>query len=322
MRKPILLVGLTVLIAAGASLAAANLLMRGVAPASQNAAAAPPSLSDGVVLGDPTPRFVANTKKEAAEAIDATAWAPMNQALVQLARRYLGLPFKGFSLDGGPKEQLLLDLTQFDCFLFVEQLLALSNSRKVDTKTEGVERFGEHVRRLRYVDGKVDYCRRQHYFSRWAEAAERNGYLVNLTPFLPGASSRTVPLNFMSNHISSYKPMQLARNKQCITELEKDLVLNQAYIPLAALSGVLPSLRSGDIFALVTKVPGLDVTHVGFLEKRDGMLDAIHAADGAGVIRSGNFGTYAGKVQEVIGMAIYRPRPNQGEKAGSAKTGE
>lgn len=137
MRKPILLVGLTVLIAAGASLAAANLLMRGVAPASQNAAAAPPSLSDGVVLGDPTPRFVANTKKEAAEAIDATAWAPMNQALVQLARRYLGLPFKGFSLDGGPKEQLLLDLTQFDCFLFVEQLLALSNSRKVDTKTEG-----------------------------------------------------------------------------------------------------------------------------------------------------------------------------------------
>jgi hypothetical protein len=121
-----------------------------------------------------------------------------------------------------------------------------------------------------------------------------------------------VALNFMSNHIKSYKPMQLARNKQCITELEKDLVVNQPYIPLAALPGVLPSLRSGDIFALVTKVPGLDVTHVGFLEKRDGVIDAIHAAEGAGVIRSENFAKYAARVPDVIGVAIYRPRPNQG----------
>jgi hypothetical protein len=59
-------------------------------------------------------------------------------------------------------------------------------------------------------------------------------------------------------------------------------VLEQATIPLAALPGVLPSLHSGDIFGLVTKVPGLDVTHVGFLEKHDGVVDAIHAAEGAG----------------------------------------
>jgi hypothetical protein len=255
------------------------------------------------------------------EAIDATAWAPMNQALVQLARRFLDYPFKGFSLDGGPKEQLQLDLTNFDCFLFVEQLLALSNSRKVDTLDEGMERFTQHVRRLRYVNGEVDYCRRQHYFSRWAEAAERNGYVVNLTPFLPGASTRTVALNFMSNNTNSYKPMQLARNKQCITELEKDLVLQQPYIPLAALPGVLPSLRNGDIFALVTKVPGLDVTHVGFLEKRDGAVNAIHAAEGAGVIRSENFETYAARVKDVIGVAIYRPRPNDGQAAESTKPG-
>jgi hypothetical protein len=105
------------------------------------------------------------------------------------------------------------------------------------------------------------------------------------------------------------------------TALEKDLVLNQAYIPLAALSGVLPSLRSGDIFALVTKVPGLDVTHVGFLEKRDGVIDAIHAAEGAGVIRSENFETYAGRVKDVIGVAIDQPRPNPGVGANGAKQG-
>ena len=321
MRKPTLLLALTVLITAGASFAAANLLLRNLTPDSRSMAAAPPPLPGGVALAEPSPNYVGETRVLAAEAIDATAWAPMNQALVSLARRFLDYPFKGFSLDGGPKEQLVLDLTNFDCFLFVEQLLALSNSRKVDTQDEGVERFTQHVRRLRYVDGEVDYCRRQHYFSRWAEAAERNGYLVNLTPFLPGASSRNVALNFMSNHIKSYKPMQLARNRQCITELEKDLVLQQAYVPLAALPGVLPSLRSGDIFALVTKVPGLDVTHVGFLERHDGVLDAIHAAEGAGVIRSENFEKYAARVQDVIGVAIYRPRPNPGVGANGAKPG-
>jgi Protein of unknown function (DUF1460) len=321
MRKPTLLLVLTVLITTGASFAAANLLLRHATPRAPRVAAALPPLPGGVALGDRTPKFVGKTRLLAAEAIDATAWAPMNQALVQLARRYLGLPFKGFSLDGGPKEQLVLDLTNFDCFLFVEQLLALSNSRKVNTQSEGVERFTQHVRRLRYVDGEVDYCRRQHYFSRWAEAAERNGYVVNLTPFLPGASQRKVALNFMSNHVASYKPMRLARNKQCITELEKDLVLNQPYIPLAALPGVLPSLRNGDIFALVTKVPGLDVTHVGFLEKRDGVVNAIHAAEGAGVIRSENFEKYAARVPDVIGVAIYRPRPNH-RRESDAKPGE
>ncbi|MEA5442475.1 N-acetylmuramoyl-L-alanine amidase-like domain-containing protein [Cyanobium gracile] len=259
-----------------------------------------------MALGDPPPGFVGESRALTVEAIDATAWAPINQSLVSLARLYLALPFQGLSRHGGPKQKLL----------------ALSNSRKVDTQDEGVERFTQHVRRLRYVDGEVDYCRRQHYFSRWAEAAERNGYVVNLTPFLPGASSRTVALNFMSNHIKSYKPMQLARNRQCITELEKDLVLNQPYIPLAALPGVLPSLRSGDIFGLVTKVPGLDVTHVGFLEKRDGVVDAIHAAEGAGVIRSENFAKYAGRVPDVIGVAIYRPRPNDGREGSGAKPGQ
>ena len=312
MRKPILLLGLTVLLTGGAAFTAANLLLRSATPAPAPAPAGPPPLPGGVALGDPTPRFVADSRQKAMAAIDATAWDPMYRALLRLARLSLGYPYKAFSLDDGEKEQLLIDLTQFDCFLFVEQLLALANSREVETLNEGVERFADHVRRLRYVNGEVDYCRRQHYFTRWAEAAERNGYVVNLTPFLPGATSRTVPLNFMSTHTASYKPMKLERNRQCISELEKDLVVKQSYIPLAALPEVLPSLRTGDIFALVTRIAGLDVTHVGFLEVTDGEVDAIHAAEGAGVIRSKNLAAYAAKVPEVIGVAIYRPRPNEG----------
>jgi len=193
--------------------------------------------------------------------------------------------------------------------LFVEQLLALSNSRKVDTHDEGVERITQHVRRLRCVDGEVHYCRRQHYNSHWAEAAERNGNVVNLTAFLPGASQRTLALNFMNNHVASYKPMRLARIRQCITDLEEDLTVKQAYIPLAGLLRVLPSLRNGVLFALVAKIPGLEVSHVGFLEKRDGVVNAIHAAEGEGVIRNENCASYAERVKNVIVLKAWRSRP-------------
>lgn len=277
--------------------------------AADNAEAAAEVAAAAPVASDPSPVFVGDTWTIAARAIDDTASMPMNRALVGLARRYLGRPYNAYSLDRGTAERLQLDLTRFDCFLFIEQLLALVNSRDVTTQTEAVGQFGDHVRRLRYMDGQVDYCRRHHYFSRWAEAAERQGYLVNITRYLPGALSRERPLNFMSNHAGSYEPMKVARNRNCITALEGDLSVSQAYIPLAKLGEALPSLRSGDLFGLVTQVEGLDVTHVGMVEVSNGAVDAIHAAPGNGVIRSYDLANYAGQVDDVIGLMVLRPMP-------------
>ena len=181
------------------------------------------------------PVYVADTWQQAARAIDDTTTLATNRALIALARRYLGRPYNAYSLDRSPQERLQLDLTRFDCFLFVEQLLALVNSRRVDTQTDGVNRFTDHVRQLRYDDGQVDFCHRHHYFSRWAEAAEQQGYLVNITRFLPGAESRQRALSFMSSNAASYEPMQKASNRRCITELEKNLEITQPYIPLSRL---------------------------------------------------------------------------------------
>lgn len=272
-----------------------------VAPSEAAAPSAPPALA---------PLYVADTWQQAARAIDDTATMATNRALIGLARRYLGRPYNAFSLDRSPQERLQLDLTRFDCFLFVEQLLALVNSRRVDTQTDGVNRFTDHVRQLRYDDGQVDYCRRHHYFSRWAEAAERRGYLVNITRFLPGAQTRQRALTFMSSNAASYEPMQQARNSRCIAELERNLEITQPYIPLSRLPEALPSLRDGDIFGLVTRVEGLDVTHVGMVELGPSAVDAIHAAPGVGVTRSLDLAAYAGSVEDVIGLMVLRPIPN------------
>lgn len=72
-------------------------------------------------------------------------------------------------------------------------------------------RFKQQGRRLRYVDGEAEHCRRKHDFSRRAEAAGRNGCVLNNAPFLPSASQRTETLNVMVNHLKSQKPMKLGR---------------------------------------------------------------------------------------------------------------
>jgi hypothetical protein len=263
------------------------------------------------------PEFVGDTRSIAIRAVDDTVGQPIGQALVGLASRYLGAPYRAFSLDKGPGEQLRLDLTGFDGLGLVEQLLGLVNSRAVSTQGEAVDQFVAHVRRLRYDGGKVDYCHRHHYFSRWAEAAERAGYLVNITPYLPGAATRSLKLNWMSTHPGAYGPMRDPANRTCITALERGLSVQQSYVPLAELPAALPSLRNGDLFALVTRLKGLDVTHVGLVRVEGDRIGAIHAAPGRGVMLSEDLASYAAGVPDVSGVMVLRPMPNPDGKPGS-----
>lgn len=283
------------------------------APAASPAAA--PAPTSGAAAAEP--EFAAGSRAIAAAALAGSAGLPLHLALVDLARQWIGRPYSAFSLDRGPGERLRIDLTRFDCFLFVEQLLALARSRPEPAQggpaeeRAALQRFGEHVRRLRYADGQVDYCTRQHYFSLWAEAAERQGYLVNLTPYLPGARSWNRRLDFLSRHADRYEPMRQPRLRACIAAKERNLTVDVPYLPLQQLPQALGSLRSGDIFGLVTRVPGLDVTHVGLIEVTDGRVDALHAAPGAGVIRSRDLVRYAGRVEDVVGLMVLRPLPPQ-----------
>jgi hypothetical protein len=245
-------------------------------------------------------QWVGDTKARVESSLPIAHQPPPGRALVVLARQMLGRPYSAFSLDALPAERLRLDLTSFDCVLLIEQLLALIHSRTL-------MEFPDQVRRLRYDNGQVDYCQRNHYFSRWAQNAEHHGLLQDITPTLPGASTRVRKLTFMSSHPGSYKPMRQERYRHCISQLEQSLVVNQAYVPLSALSHAVAGLKNGDIFTLVTAINGLDVTHAGILERTATGLNAIHAVPERGVIRSYNFVGYVSAVEDVVGVSFYRP---------------
>ncbi|MFN6351346.1 MAG: N-acetylmuramoyl-L-alanine amidase-like domain-containing protein [Cyanobacteriota bacterium] len=266
---------------------------------------APPALAPAAVAA-PQPLWAEGTPALLQQGLRIRRGLATGDALVALARRAIGRPYVAFSLDQGPSERLQLDLGRFDCFLFVEQLLALV---QLHPQRPGAAQnaFADQVRRLRYEGGRVDYCHRQHYFSRWAAAAQRQGLLSDITATLPGARSRRIPLRFMSSHPQSYKPMRQDPNRRCIARLEAGLVAKQAYVPIAALGQALPHLQNGDIFGLVTRVDGLDVTHVGFVEVEGDRRHALHAAPGKGVMRSRDLARYVVGVGEVVGLMVLRP---------------
>lgn len=92
----------------------------------------------------------------------------------------------------------------------------------------------------------------------------------------------------MSSHLDRYPALQSPALFNCIDAL--------------------PSLQSGDIFAVATRVGGLDVSHTGILVRDGSRLDAIHAAPGRGVMRSRSFTRYLRSMPDAIGAVIVRPQ--------------
>jgi len=247
-------------------------------------------------------QWIGDTKEQVQSRLSVVQQSSPGYVLVLLAQQMLGRPYSAFSLDGAPVERLRLDLTTFDCVLFVEQMLALAHSKTTMD-------FSRLVKRLRYQDGIVDYCHRNHYFSRWAINAQRLGLIKDISQTLPGSSTRYRKLSFMSSHPDSYAPMKEQSARQCIQSVEQKLAVNQAFVPIASLQNAASSLKSGDIFALVTSVNGLDVTHTGILERTATGLNAIHSVPGSGVVRSVDFVRYASKVEDIVGVSFFRPIP-------------
>ena len=247
----------------------------------------------------PAPAVVEGTRERFEQARALIQGLTVNAAIARLAESFLGSPYLAGSLDGAGPEQLRLDLTRFDCMLFIEQLLALSLSDSFD-------HFVEHTRNLRYRDGRVSYCTRQHYFHDWARSAQSQN-LLETTSGWPGEITRSLPLNFMSEQRQLYRPMQSEELFDCIRRSEERRQVVQHYVPLHAIESVLPRIQSGDLFAIATRIEGLDVSHTGVLVREGSSVDAIHAAPGRGVMRSRSFGRYLRSIPDAIGAVIVRP---------------
>lgn len=218
-----------------------------------------------------------------ADAVASKVSLPTAELTVAIALEMRGTPYVAGTLETVP-EELNVYLDKTDCILFVETCLCMAITLKSDTPT--YEAFVEQVRQMRYRDGVVDgYTSRLHYTSEWLQQNAARGILSEYT--CRYGSPLKQSFSFMSTHPDSYK--QLKGNAAAVAEIRKAerrlesaggyCVVTQQRLKAGGID-----LHEGDIVCFVTKVPGLDISHVGLVHKMGGEWHFIHASSKAGKV--------------------------------------
>lgn len=174
-------------------------------------------------------------------------------------------------------EVLQVDLTQFNCVTFVENMIALTQTSL--SSAPNFDYFKDNLKNIRYRNGIVDYATRLHYFSDWLYENEKRGILRNVTQEIGG-----IPFNKNVNYLSS-KSSVLNKNKDnyatfvSMKNVERSISSRaKYYIPKWKVGEMESQIKNGDIIAITNRVEGMDMAHVGFAIWRGGELYLLHAS--------------------------------------------
>lgn len=208
-----------------------------------------------------------------------------NDLLVLTAKHFLEKPYVASTLDKSDKEQLTVNLREFDCTTFVESCLALTETIK--SKDLSFNNYCKILQNIRYRNGKInDYASRLHYVSDWINENEGHNRLKNMSKEL-GGTLQTAPVNFMSRHVSLYPQLSKSNKLQeDIKKVEHSLNKKGGYyvISKGKVRDVEKLLKSGDIVVFSTSIDGLDFSHIGIIYINNQQLTFIHASSAAGKV--------------------------------------
>ena len=211
--------------------------------------------------------------------------ATTGEQITAIANKFLGEKYVAATLEQGNEEPLFISCTKLDCTTFVELVLAIAK-----TVDEGSNKFSDvcrNLERIRYRNGKNNgYTSRLHYISWWIADNAKEGLLSEITSTI-SHEKQLLNLNFMSTHPGSY-PL-LDKNPDFVKEIEQMELpyrgIETYYIPKSTLNHTKSeNIKTGDIIAITTSIPGLDVTHIGFAHYHNGELCLLHASSGKGVV--------------------------------------
>jgi hypothetical protein len=143
------------------------------------------------------------------------------------------------------------------------------------------------LERIRYRNGKRSgYTSRLHYISWWITDNAKTGIIEEVTSQISD-NRQPLDLNFMSTHPSSYP--KLTENPGFVKDIELQEIpyrgIEVNYIPKEDIDCTgHNNIKSGDIIAITTSIPGLDVAHIGFAHYHNGNLCLLHASSSKGEV--------------------------------------
>lgn len=227
--------------------------------------------------------------------IEAVKIQNSGERIIDIARHFLEKPYVGGTLEG-ETEQLRVNLDQFDCTTLVENVVALAY-----TAGEGRSSWRDFIynlEKIRYRQGDMNgYPSRLHYISDWIIDNSHRGIITEYTSRIPGNDWAVKTIDFMSQNRSKYPALADSANFERIKMLEMGYRSHRfPYIKAAKLNNkaITATLKNGDIIAITTKTPGLDVSHMGILIKEDNIPYLLNASSKHGkvVIESVNLYEY------------------------------
>lgn len=245
------------------------------------APAPPKELPDDAIIEDD----VVYTPKDVEIFRETVDWArterldtlELGAAMARIGRRFVGATYTPHTLDPPGPERLIVNLREFDCVTYLENVLAFGRLIRGGSPT--FPSFVEELRRIRYRDSVLDgYTSRLHYFSEWIRDNAEKGLVRNITAELGGVRDQE-PINFMTSHASAYanlegQPERIAEIRRVEQRLSAE---PRFYIPQDRIERIAERVQDGDIIAATSTVAGLDVAHTGLALWVDGRLHLMHA---------------------------------------------
>jgi len=228
--------------------------------------------------------------------------------MISVGQTFLGLPYVAKTLEIGESEALVINLQGMDCTTYIENVLAFSILLRDDKMN--FDFFASTLENIRYKDGELDgYASRLHYFSEWIANNEKKGLLEDITAATGGIEIKK-EINFMSTHRDLYPFLADEENFNKIKASENSLNHQPICIlPQDQIEANENLIKNGDIIALTTAIPGLDITHTGIaIRKNDGRIHLLHASSSGMVeISELPLADYLKKIKKNTGIMVARP---------------
>jgi Protein of unknown function (DUF1460) len=199
-----------------------------------------------------------------------------------LSRYFLGHPYQPNPLIGSAAEAevFVASLDGFDCVTYIETVLALALSSNADE-------FIEWLRKIRYVDGRIQWDRRNHYMTGWIRNNVRDGIVRPIAaPAIPFVSRERV-LDVLPG---------LAARRTRVKSVPKKSV--------PRLAG---HLQSGDLIFFASTRKHLDIFHVGIIVRAGKDLLMRHASRSRGKVAEQELSDFL-RTNRMTGVIVMRPQ--------------
>ncbi len=236
-------------------------------------------------------------------------FASAGEAVAWFGMKFLDVPYVAHTLEGDP-EMLTVNIDELDCTTFVETVIALTLTNRENRQSW--RDFVYNLERVRYRNGHLDgYPSRLHYNSDWIIDNAHRGNFSEVTSRFPFHNFTVKSLDFMSSNADKYAALADSANLSGIKNMEiKFRSHRYPYIKTIDLDRkpTKDALRTGDIVGFTTKLPNLDVTHLGIIIKRDGEPYVLHASMSGGkvALTEKPLASFVKYNRQMTGVRVYR----------------